>query len=263
MNRRKGWILVVLLVVAALMLSSSSTVCAQGTDAGKEKAPGSSGTGADQKKVSTADNTPVYKPPLRGSPGGRVGGGTRGVSLEAPVSLSVLVPDHVGITLQSQPHLYWFISRKTTHPVEFTITEKDAVKPVLEVRLKPLENAGIQRIGLADHGVQLQRNVPYKWFVAVVTDPARRSRDILSGGMIELQPASADLAAKLRQTPEAKKPFVLAEEGIWYDALAGVSDRIAASPKDLALRKQRAALLEQVGLNEAAEFDLKEARSAQ
>ena len=50
---------------------------------------------------------------------------------------------------------------------------------------------------------------------------------------------------------------------MWYDALAGVSDRIDASPKDLSLRKQRAALLDQVGLNEAAEFDLKEARSAQ
>jgi hypothetical protein len=78
--------------------------------------------------------------------------------------------------------------------------------------------------------------------------------------MIELQPASADLSAKLGKTPKAKQAFVLAEEGIWYDALAGLSDRIDAAPKDLSLRKQRAALLDQVGLNEAAEFDLKEAR---
>jgi len=260
MNQRIGWVLIVLLVVAALMVSSSSTVCAQGTGAGKEKAPGSPGTGADQKKVTTADSTPVYKPPLRGSPGGRVGGGTRGASLEAPVSLSVLVPDHVGLTLQSQPRLYWFISRPPPQPIEFTITEKDAVKPVLEVRLKPLEKAGIQCIRLADHGVQLRQNVLYKWFVAVITDPDRRSRDILSGGMIEVVSASPDLSARLNQAPKAKQPFVLAEEGLWYDALAGVSERIDAAPKDLSLRKQRAALLDQVGLNEAAEFDLKESR---
>jgi len=260
MNQRKGWMLIVLLVVAALMVSSSSTVCAQGTGAGKEKAPGSPGTGADQKKVTTADSTPVYKPPLRGSPGGRVGGGTRGASLEAPVSLSVLVPDHVGLTLQSQPRLYWFISRKPAHPIEFTITEKDAVKPLMEARLKPLEKAGIQCIRLADHGIQLRPNVLYKWFVAVVTDPDRRSRDILSGGMIEVVSASPDLSARLNQAPKAKQPFVLAEEGLWYDALAGVSERIDAAPKDLSLRKQRAALLDQVGLNEAAEFDLKESR---
>ena len=263
MKLRKGWIPIVLLVVGAWIVTTLSTVGAQGTGTGKGTAPGTPAAGADQKKVSTADSTPVYKPPLRGSPGGRVGGGTRGASLEAPVSLSVLVPDHVGLTLESQPHLYWFISRKTTYPVEVTITEKDAVKPVLEARLKPLEKAGFQCIRLADHAVQLRRNVPYKWFVAVVTDPDRRSRDILSGGMIEVVSPSSDLSAKLNQTPKAKRPFVLAEEGIWYDALAGVSDRIDASPKDLSLRKQRSALLNQVGLNEAAEFDLKEARSTQ
>ena len=259
MRLRKGWILTVFLVAAASMVLTSGTAGAQGTGTGQGAAAGSAGTGADQKKTTVADSTPVYKPPLRGSPGGRVGGGTRGASLEATASLSVLVPDHVGITLQSQPHLYWFISKKTTQPVEFTITEKDAVKPLLEARLKPLEKAGIQRIRLADLGVQLRQNVPYKWFVAVVTDPSHRSRDILSGGMIEFLPASSDLSAKLGRTPKAKQPFVLAEEGIWYDALAAVSDRIDAAPIDLSLRKQRAALLDQVGLNEAAQFDLKQA----
>jgi len=258
MNRRKEWILVVILVAAALMVFLSGTAIAQGTGTGKGTGAVSPGAGADQKKPTVADSAPVYKPPLRGSPGGRVGGGTRGASLEAAVSLSVLVPDHVGITLRSQPHLYYFISRRPAHPIEFTITEKDAVKPLLEARLKPLEKPGIQRIRLADHAVQLRPNVPYKWFVAVVTDPNRRSRDILSGGMIELLPASEDLSAKLTRTPKAKQPFVLAEQGIWYDALSGVSDRIDAAPKDLSLREQRAALLKQVGLDEAAEFDLSE-----
>ena len=251
----------VLTVAAALMVSSSSKAYAQVTGDAKGKAPGSPGTGADQKKVSTAESTPVYKPPLRGSPGGRLGGGTRGASLEAPLSLSVLVPDHVGLTLQRQPRLYWFVSRKPTQPIEFTITEKDEVKPVLEARLKPLEKAGIHCIRLADHAVQLRQNVLYKWFVSVITDPDRRSRDILSGGMIEVVSASPDVSARLNQAPKTKQPFVLAEEGLWYDALAGVSDRINAAPKDLSLRKQRAALLNQVGLNEAAEFDLKEAGS--
>jgi hypothetical protein len=260
MNQRKGWILMVLLAAAALMVLSWSMVSAQAPGPSKEKAPAAPGTATDQKKASTADSTPVYKPPLRGSPGGRVGGGTRGASLETPVSLSVLVPDHVGLTLQSQPDLYWFISRKPSQPVEFILTEKDAAKPLVEARLKPLEKAGIQRIRLADHGVQLRPNVLYKWFVAVITDPGRRSRDIVSGGMIQVEPASPELSARLNQAPKAKQTFVLAEEGSWYDALAGVSERIDGSPKDLSLRKQRAALLEQVGLNEAAEFDLKEGK---
>ena len=55
---------------------------------------------AQQKPADTAasDNkatasAPVYKPPLRGAPGGRVGGGTRGTGREAFI-LSVLAPAH-------------------------------------------------------------------------------------------------------------------------------------------------------------------------
>jgi hypothetical protein len=262
MNKRKPSLQIVLWLVAACVLCTPGTVGAQGTGTEKGTAPRSSGTESEQKKESAVESTPVYKPPLRGSPGGRVGGGTRGASPDAPVSLSVLAPDHVGLTLQTQPDLYWFISKNTTHPVEVTVMEKDAVKPVLETRLRSMEAAGLQVIRLKDYGVQLRPNVPHKWFVAVVTDPNRRSKDILSGGMIEVMSPHPDLSAKLKQTPKAKQPFLLAEEGIWYDALASVSERIHASPKDLSLRKQRAALLNQVGLNEAAEFDLKEVRSA-
>lgn len=261
MNRRRGWILFI--AAGVLVLFTSDSACAQAAGGDKGKAPASQSAGAEQKKASAADGVPVYKPPLRGSPGGRVGGGTRGASLEAPVSLSVLVPNHVGLTLQSQPNLYWFVSRKPDQPLEFTLIEKDAAKPLVEARLKPVERAGIQCIRLADHGIQLRQNVPYKWFVAVVTDPDRRSRDILSGGMIEVVPSSPELSTKLSQTAKAKQVFLLAEQGLWYDALSGVSEKIDAAPKDLSLRKQRAALLDQVGLKEAAEFDLKEARSGQ
>jgi hypothetical protein len=87
--------------------------------------------------------------------------------LETAVSLSVLVPDHVGITLQSQPHLYWFISKKTTQPIEFTITEKDAVKPLLEARLKPLEkrafSASVWRTTVFNCGPTSPTNGLWPW----------------------------------------------------------------------------------------------------
>jgi hypothetical protein len=36
---------------------------------------------------------------------------------------------------------------------------------------------------------------------------------------------------------------------MWYDAVAAISEMIDAAPQDQALRKQRAALLSQVGLS--------------
>ena len=58
-------------------------------------------------------NVPVYNPPSRGAPGGRIGGGTRGGGQNVFV-LSVLAPDHSAFTTSEQPSLYWFISNPTS-----------------------------------------------------------------------------------------------------------------------------------------------------
>ncbi len=48
---------------------------------------------------------PLYKPPIRGAPATRVGGGTRGPGDKRP-SVRVLAPNHVGFTTRAQPELY-------------------------------------------------------------------------------------------------------------------------------------------------------------
>jgi hypothetical protein len=198
---------------------------------------------------------PVYKPPLRGAPAGRVGGGTRGATERESFSLLVLAPDHVGYTVKEQPCLYWFISKPTSYPVEITVTERKAVKPLLEKVLNGSGAAGIQSICLADHGVGLKKDVTYKWFVTLVTDSTQRSRDILAGGILERSAPSAALSAKLQGAERDRVPFIYAEEGFWYDALGSVTDLINASPGNRELRSQRCFLLDQVGLTEAAAFE--------
>ena len=190
---------------------------------------------------------PVYKPPLRGAPGGRVGGGTRGISRDTFV-LSVLAPNHTGLTASEQPALYWFISKATTLPVEVTVTEADGADPALETRLTAPVSAGIQSIRLADHGVRLKPGVVYQWHVAVVADPNRRSRDILASGTIERVEAPEPLRTRVASAKPHELPAIYAEAGLWYDAVAAASDLIAAAPENAELRKHRTALLTQVGL---------------
>src|SRR5262245_24503250 len=73
----------------------------------------------DQGQITSASvQAPVYTPPKRGAPGGRVGGGTRGPQRDVFV-LSVFAPYHSGFTADEQPSLYWFISNSTSLPVEF------------------------------------------------------------------------------------------------------------------------------------------------
>lgn len=194
----------------------------------------------------------TYKPPLRGAPAGRVGGGTRGTDRES-FQLMVLAPNHAGQTVSAQPTLYWYISKVTTYPVELTITERGAEKPLLEEVIKGPERGGIQAVRLADHGVALKKNTQYKWFVTLVTDSAYRSKDILAGGIITPVDAPESVAGK-------EDPYLYAQEGLWYDAFDALSERIEAEPGNTELRMERAALLEQVGLKEVADFEAAEAQ---
>jgi hypothetical protein len=174
-----------------------------------------------------------------------VGGGSRGAG--AP-SLTALVPEGRALTSLEQPSLSWYLSSPTAAPIEVTVTDDRAVKPLLEVRLPPPAQPGVQRIRLADHGVRLEPGIQYKWFVTVVVDPARRSRDVLAGGTIERVEPSPELTARIAQARPETLPMIYAEAGLWYDALGAITDLLERAPDDRTIREGRAQLLQQAGL---------------
>jgi Domain of Unknown Function (DUF928) len=204
------------------------------------------------KAATPSAAVPVYKPPLRGAPGGRVGGGTRGTAGRDTFTLSVLAPDANGLTVSEQPSLYWFISADILLPVEVTIADPNGTQPLLEKPVPTPVKRGVQRFSLADHGVKLALGIPYRWSVAVVSDPNRRSRDILASGTIERVEPPTALGAKLQGASKANLAFLYADAGIWYDALSAISELIESSPTDAELLRQREALLTQAGLSEIA-----------
>lgn len=220
---------------------------ASGADAPKDKPPPPATSTQGEKKP--APTTPVYTPPRRDAPRGRIGGGTRGPG-DSLLGLYVLAPDHTGLTVQDQPEFYWHLSEATEYPIEFTLIEESAISPVVEAQIPSPDRTGIQRIQLSTYRVGLKDNAEYRWFVAVVADPNSRSKDILAGGFIEKIKTSDALRTRLAQGQDDWAPYVYAEEGIWYDALAAISKLIDAAPNDAALRRQRTELLEQVGLQE-------------
>jgi hypothetical protein len=204
----------------------------------------------DQSKKSEAPvpaPVPVYTPPKRGAPGGRIGGGTRGTQREVFI-LSVLAPDHSGFTTSEQPSLYWFISSSTSLPVEITVMDPQGVQPILETRLASPVTAGVHPIRLSDFNVRLVPGAAYRWFVSVVPDADRRSKDITAGGAIERVEMPEGLKAKVAQAAKSDLPSLYGEAGLWYDTIAAISELIDAAPQDQSLRKQRTALLSQVGL---------------
>lgn len=194
--------------------------------------------------------TTVYKPPLRGAPASRIGGGTRGLAPAAP-ALAVLAPDHTGHTINAQPTLYWFLSKPAPVQIEVTLLDEAGVKPVVEKVLKADMQAGIQALSLKDLGITLKPNEEYRWHVAMVYNAKQRSSDVTSSGTVKLVPQPAALASRLNQS-ESRRHAVYAEEGLWYDAVDALMQRINAAPGDTRLRDELDALLKQVGLRPVA-----------
>ena len=197
----------------------------------------------------------TYKPPRRGAPGGREGAGTRSLGGPLP-TLAVLAPkDHTGLTAQAQPVLYWYLSQETRHPVEIILTDRQSVKPLLAIRLNPPLQPGMQPVRLADYNIHLAPGRSYKWSVALVPDAAQRSHNVMTAGTIERIELPNELRGQLVQANKITSARLYATAGIWYDTIAMLSELIDAAPQDTMLRQQRATVLAQEGLTEAAVYD--------
>lgn len=198
---------------------------------------------------------PVYVAPQHITPRARLGGSLRGAAGEDPV-VAALVPDHVGLTIRKQPELNWFLSKRTSLPIRFTLIDERSIRALLERSLAPPYEAGVHVVKLSEEGFTLQPDVQYRWYISVIRDPDSPSRDIVTGGIIERCDFSECMMLDATTTCSREAVVANAAKGFWYDAMACLCELIEANPEDAALRQQRAALLKQVGLHDVAEWDL-------
>jgi len=199
---------------------------------------------------------PHYRPPNPDAPVVRVDGRSRGPD-DAMVTLTVLAPEHVGLTTKEQPSLFWYQSKAVKTDFELTITEAKAVLPVLDLKLNSPQTDGIQRLWLGDHGIKLKEGTEYRWTVEIVIDPVNPSRNVVASGVIKRVPPPTALAKRLQGAPASDLPFIYADEGIWYDSMEALSDLIDKQPADKALHEERGMFFMQARLPEAARFEMK------
>lgn len=210
--------------------------------------------GAPASRVGGGSRGAAYLPPSRGAPASRVGGGSRATGL-TPVKLSVIAPEHTGLTTRNQPTLYWYLSRPVDARLDVTVIDDRKIDPLLEQVIGIPESAGIQSLDLASVGTALEPGIEYRWFVSLTPDEKQRSSDIVASGTIEYSKPDAALEKRIAGADELAMARIYAEDGIWYDAIDSLSLAIQQNPEDSGLHAQRAALLEQVGLDAAAAYD--------
>jgi len=230
------------------LLITSSYVLAAGP-----AAPGANDAPVQAKSDSENTGGFSYRPPMRGAPAARIGGGTRGIG-DMTLELVVLAPDHTGLTTREQPTLYWYVSKAVPSHLEVTVINDEAIDPALEKEVDAPSRAGIQSIDLAKAGVKLKPGVEYRWFVSAIADPEQRSNDVVASGTIERITPDAALKSKIAGADDQSLARVYAQAGVWYDTIDTLSRMIEKSPGDSNLREQRAELLDQVGLKSVAAY---------
>ena len=192
-----------------------------------------------------------YTPP-KTAKGGRVDGdgGSRGGGDKLP-SIYVLAPKHVALTTQAQPALFWYQTGAAVSEFELTVTEPKKAQPLVSVRASSKLEEGIHSVSLARQKTSLDPKISYQWSVALIPDPANRSKDVIASGTIERVELPADLAAKLEKASPAERASLYAEGGYWYDALQAISTAIGGEKdagRKAELTRARATLLGQADL---------------
>jgi len=196
----------------------------------------------------------IYQTPPHARPGYRLGGSAHPGDNDDLPCLLVLAPDHIGQTVQDRPAVLYYLSKATDKRLHVTIAHADDPHPVLDMTIDP--KPGIQWIDMSNFDFALALGEHYKVSLTLVMDPADPARNIYSGCEIErIDPPYTLLAELGRRADLREKSIVFAHNGIWFDALAALSQKIDAVAQNKSLREDRARLLEQEGLTEAADFD--------
>jgi len=191
-----------------------------------------------------------YKPPPHGAPGRRVAGAARGAAAALP-TIDLLAPDgHAGETASATPVLYYFASGPVGSPMQLTISAPRQPRPLVEADIQAPGAVGLYSLRLADLHAQLMPGVVYTWSVSIIVDRKVRANDVVASASLQRMPPDPALEAALRNSPPTRRAALLAQAGLWYDAVAA-----AAEAKDLDRHAALDALMEQVGLEEPAKSD--------
>ena len=170
-------------------------------------------------------------------------GGSPSPPQSRPPRLFLLLPREPAVTTQSQPSLFWYLSDSVDRKITHTINVPTSPDPVVELSLNGSEIHGIQRLDLAKLNVTLHPEVSYEWVVTVEVDPGSPSKNIYAKSVIWRVRDPQRVTEKWQGSTRRQRAVAAAEQGIWIDALAWISDLIDQRPNELSLRRDRADLL--------------------
>ena len=195
-----------------------------------------------------------FKPKQKKEPtrsGSRVIAATRSGGA-GPVKLVALAPVSGGITVSSQPRLWWWQSAATAGgELEFALTGMSGrPKSLLAIKLGPMK-AGYNAIDLSNPAINpakiaLESGGEYQWSLGCFSQQRKDSVFVRMDRVDD--PA---LALRLSADPASAATLnSLSESGNWYELFDTVAFSSGSAPENADLSAVRARLLSQIGLEQ-------------
>ncbi len=216
-----------------------------------------------------------FKPPKRGVPGRREGGGSRNPCIVAgrpqlsyPITL---LPDlkeankvAVGQTLDPYPRFFWYLPATRAGEVEFTLytdATPDSQKVLYQTRFQPNRQQGKPSpAGIYSLALPTEINLPplevgktYRWSVELIC-PNVRKGSIMADGGVERVAVDSALQASLQKANWEQQATVYVTNGLWFNALNVLAH--GRSFKNDAYRNKWKALLSDPNVNLAQLADI-------
>lgn len=152
--------------------------------------------------------------------------GRRGGCLSAETaSLTAIAPlSHVGQTIASHPTFTWFVPDEQSFAIEFYLYQQQASGEQLIYQTNRASTPGMMSLTLPVAESALQVGQRYRWQVILLCNPNSPSSALVANAEVEMTRPSAELEAALANTIDpAARANLLAEFGLWYDAIAAAN----------------------------------------
>ncbi|NJK28309.1 MAG: DUF928 domain-containing protein [Coleofasciculaceae cyanobacterium SM2_3_26] len=134
--------------------------------------------------------------------------------------------------------------------LEFSLVEEGVAEPIWVEQVSN-NQAGINSLTLPGDKPELSVGKTYRWSVALVVNPTRRSQDIFVQSWIErVALPVGQQEPTVAATADLSAIEFYAGQGLWFDALRTAQNAYVAQPDNAAFKQARLSLLEQAGLTD-------------
>lgn len=199
-----------------------------------------------------------FVPPDRGAPGNRQGGATRGGCYKGAQPLTAVMPaTNNGMTTSEYPVLFFYVPATKAQTLELALLDEKAQK-TYKTTIAPTQTAGIVGLKFSDlKGLPpLESGKNYHWYFSMICDSQDRSADVVVDGWVQRVDTDPALKSELQRATPSDRVALYAVNGIWYDAVAALSETRQSSPNQSVQAEEWADLLKSVGLDKIAQAPL-------